>query len=71
MRICYLANTAVPATTASAIQIIKMCESCHQRHQTAAGIITTQSKKVAVFDLRLKRIFGVTVIGFHSIVMRI
>ena len=27
MRICYLANTAIPSTNASAIQIVKMCET--------------------------------------------
>ena len=27
MRICYLANTAIPSSNASAIQIVKMCEA--------------------------------------------
>ena len=27
MKICYLANTAIPSTNASAIQITKMCEA--------------------------------------------
>jgi glycosyltransferase involved in cell wall biosynthesis len=49
MRICYLANTAVPSTTASAIQIIKMCESFSKlKHEVL--LITSNASDKKVFD---------------------
>ena len=48
MKICYLANTAVPSTTASAIQIIKMCESFSKlKHKVL--LITTNASDKKVF----------------------
>ena len=49
MRICYLANTAVPSTTASAIQIIKMCESFSKLNNEVL-LITTNASDKKVFD---------------------
>ena len=49
MKICYLANTAVPSTTASAIQIIKMCESFSKlKHKVL--LITSNASEKKVFD---------------------
>ena len=49
MKICYLANTAVPSTTASAIQIIKMCESFSKlKHKVL--LITSNASNKKVFD---------------------
>ena len=49
MKICYLANTAVPSTTASAIQIIKMCESFSKlKHEVL--LITSNASNKKVFD---------------------
>ena len=49
MRICYLANSAIPSTNASAIQIVKMCESfSEQNHQVL--LITTNASDKKVFD---------------------
>ena len=49
MKICYLANTAVPSTTASAIQIIKMCESFSKlKHEVL--LITSNASDKKVFD---------------------
>ena len=49
MRICYLANSAVPSTTASAIQIIKMCESFSKlKHEVL--LITSNASDKKVFD---------------------
>jgi glycosyltransferase involved in cell wall biosynthesis len=49
MKICYLANTAVPSTTASAIQIIKMCESFSKlKHKVL--LITSNASDKKVFD---------------------
>ena len=49
MKICYLANTAVPSTTASAIQIVKMCESFSKlKHEVL--LITTNASDKKVFN---------------------
>ncbi len=49
MKICYLANTAVPSTTASAIQIIKMCESFSKlKHEVL--LITSNASNKKVFN---------------------
>ena len=49
MKICYLANTAVPSTTASAIQIIKMCESFSKlKHKVL--LITSNASDKKVFN---------------------
>ena len=49
MRICYLANTAIPSTTASAIQIVKMCESFSKlKHKVL--LITSNASDDKVFD---------------------
>ena len=37
MRICYLANTAIPSTNASAIQIVKMCEAFSKKKKRCAS----------------------------------
>ena len=49
MKICYLANTAVPSTTASAIQIIKMCESFSKLKHSVL-LITSNASDKKVFD---------------------
>ena len=49
MRICYLANTAIPSTTASAIQIIKMCESFSKLNNEVL-LVTTNTSNKKVFD---------------------
>ena len=50
MKICYLANTAVPSTTASAIQIIKMCESFSKlEHEVLLITSSASNKKVFNF----------------------
>ena len=49
MRVCYLANSAIPSTNASAIQIVKMCENfSKQNHQVL--LITTNASDKKVFD---------------------
>ena len=49
MKICYLANTAVPSTNASAIQIVKMCESFSKlKHKVL--LITSNASDKKVFD---------------------
>ena len=49
MKICYLANTAIPSTNASAIQIVKMCESFSKLDHKVLLITTNVSDK-KVFD---------------------
>ena len=49
MRICYLANSAIPSTNASAIQIVKMCES-FSKHNHHVLLITTNASNKKVFD---------------------
>ena len=49
MRICYLANSAIPSSNASSIQIVKMCESFSKlNHQVL--LITTNVSSKKVFD---------------------
>ncbi len=45
MKICYLANTAIPSTNASAIQIVKMCESFSKLDHKVLLITTNVSDK--------------------------
>ncbi len=45
MRICYLANTAIPSTNASAIQIVKMCETFSKYNNEVLLITPDSSKK--------------------------
>lgn len=45
MKICYLANTAIPSTNASAIQIVKTCESFSKLQHKILLITTGVSKK--------------------------
>ena len=49
MKICYLANTAIPSTNASAIQIVKMCEAFSElkNHVT---LITTNASSGNIFN---------------------
>ena len=49
MKICYLANTAIPSTNASAIQIVKMCEAFSElkNHVT---LITTNTSSGNIFN---------------------
>ena len=49
MRICYLANTAIPSTNASAIQIVKMCET-FSKHKNDVLLITPDSSKKKNFQ---------------------
>ena len=49
MKICYLANTAIPSTNASAIQIVKMCESFSKLEHKVLLITTNVSDK-KIFD---------------------
>ena len=49
MRICYLANSAIPSSNASSIQIVKMCESFSKLNHKVLLITTNVSDK-KVFD---------------------
>ena len=49
MKICYLANTAIPSTNASAIQIVKMCESFSKLEHKVLLITSNVSEK-KIFD---------------------
>lgn len=49
MRICYLANTAIPSTNASAIQIVKMCET-FSKYNNEVLLITPDSSKKKKFQ---------------------
>ena len=49
MRICYLANTAIPSSNASAIQIVKTCESFSKlKHEVL--LITTNVSEREIFN---------------------
>lgn len=49
MKICYLANSAIPSSNASSIQIVKMCESFSKlKHEVL--LITTNVSNKKVFD---------------------
>ena len=49
MKICYLANTAMPSTNASAIQIIKMCEAFSELKNNVT-LITPNSSNGNIFN---------------------
>ena len=49
MRICYLANSAIPSSNASSIQIVKMCENFSKLNHKVLLITTNVSDK-KVFD---------------------
>ena len=51
MKICYLANNAIPSTVASAIQIIKMCEAL-SKNKNEVSLICPNSNKIEknIFD---------------------
>mgnify|MGYP001309097948 CR=1 FL=1 len=49
MKICYLANTAIPSTNASAIQIVKTCESFSKLNHKVF-LITTRVSNKDIFD---------------------
>ena len=59
MKICYLANTAIPSSNASAIQIVKTCESFVKLKQKVLLITTNVSEKDIFFDYDVKFKFGV------------
>ena len=44
MRICYLSNSAIPSSVASAIQIVKMCEAFSELNNEVVLITTNLSK---------------------------
>ena len=56
MKICYLANTAIPSTNASAIQIVKTCESFSKLKHKVLLITTSVSKKniFSFYDVKSK-----------------
>ena len=45
MKICYLANNAIPSTVASAIQIVKMCEAL-SKIDNEVSLICPNSNKI-------------------------
>ena len=47
MRICYLSNSAIPSSVASAIQIVKMCEAFSQLNNKVT-LITTNVLKTKI-----------------------
>ena len=49
MKICYLANSAIPSTNASSIQIVKMCEGFSKLNHEVL-LITTNASEKKVFD---------------------
>ena len=49
MKICYLANSAIPSSNASSIQIVKMCEGFSKLNHKVLLITTNVSDK-KVFD---------------------
>ncbi len=49
MRICYLANSAIPSTSANAIQIVKMCEGFSKLNHKVL-LITTNASDKKVFE---------------------
>ncbi len=49
MKICYLANTAIPSTNASAIQIVKMCEAFSEL-KNQVTLITTNGSNGNIFN---------------------
>ncbi len=59
MKICYLANTAIPSSNASAIQIVKMCETFSKLKHEVLLITTNASEKNFFYDYDVKFKFGV------------
>ena len=49
MKICYLANTGIPSSNASAIQIVKMCEAFSELKNSVI-LITTNSGSGNISD---------------------
>ena len=49
MKICYLANSAIPSTNASAIQIVKMCEA-FSKLKNHVTLITTNASSGNIFN---------------------
>ena len=49
MKICYLANSAIPSTNASAIQIVKMCEAFSELKNDVI-LITTNASNGNIFN---------------------
>ncbi len=49
MKICYLANTAIPSTNASSIQIVKMCEAFAELKNDVT-LITTNASAGNIFN---------------------
>ena len=59
MKICYLANTAIPSSNASAIQIVKMCETFSKFKHKVLLITTNVSDKIFFYDYAVRFKFGV------------
>ena len=59
MKICYLANTAIPSSNASAIQIVKMCETFSKFKHEVLLITTNVSAKNFFYDYAVRFKFGV------------
>ena len=51
MKICYLANSAIPSTNASSIQIVKMCESFVRIGNSVLLITTNVSEKIYLISI--------------------
>ena len=47
MKICYLSNSAIPSSVASAIQIVKMCEAFSELNNKVI-LITTNVLKTKI-----------------------
>ena len=47
MKICYLSNSAIPSSVASAIQIVKMCEAFSELNNKVT-LITTNVLKTKI-----------------------
>ena len=59
MKICYLANTSIPSTNASAIQIVKTCETLSKLNQQVLLITTNVSEKNFFYNYDVKYKFNV------------
>ena len=61
MRICYLANTAIPSSNASAIQIVKMCEAFSELKNEVilitTNVLKTNENLFKYYDIKSKFIF--------------
>ena len=58
MKICYLANTSIPSTNASAIQIVKTCETLSKLNQQVLLITTNVSEKNFFYNYDVKYKFN-------------